>query len=87
MAGIKLDIYTQSTPIPKVCVNQLKFETPSGYPLEKTGFFKTIGQAMSQYLKVNDDEWHQALTGIDQKKLNYQASFALANMYKYKLNR
>lgn len=87
LSGIKLDIYTQSTPIPKVCVNQLKFETPSDYPLEKTGFSNTLGQAMSQHLKVNHDEWHQAWIGIDRKKLIYQASFALANLYKSKLNR
>lgn len=42
--GINLQVYTQSTPIPNECVNQMRFETPIDYAAKSTGYAVTTGE-------------------------------------------
>ncbi|CAG2115249.1 unnamed protein product, partial [Medioppia subpectinata] len=85
--GINIEVYTQMTPIPNECVNQMRFETPTDYPLKSTGYSVTVGAVMAQKLNVSPEEWHQSWVGISRKDIIHQSANALANLYKNRLLR
>ena len=85
--GINLEVYTQMTPIPNECINQMRFETPIDYVFKSTGYSVTVGAVMANKLNCAPDEWHLSFTGVSRKEIIYQCALSLANLYKNRLFR
>ncbi|XP_054158458.1 protein PRRC1-like isoform X2 [Oppia nitens] len=85
--AINLEVFTQLTPIPNECINQLRFETPIDYAFRSSGYSLTVGAVMSQKLNVQPEEWHESWIGIPRKDIIQQSVTAIAHIYKNRLIR
>lgn len=85
--AIHLEVYTQMTPIPNECVNQMRFETPIDYAFRSTGYSLTVGAVMSGKLSVSAEDWHQSYAGVTRQEILYNSGIALATLYKNRLMR
>jgi len=85
--NITLKSFTQMTSIPLPIINSIQNDTPQDYDKKETGFAKTVGAAMSQYLDTPHYEWHKTYTSIDRIDMITNAAKALATIYKLELEK
>ncbi|XP_069816804.1 protein PRRC1 [Dendropsophus ebraccatus] len=84
--GIRLEAFTQATPVPLDYVQQAQNLTPQDYNLRWSGLSVTVGEVLERSLPhVSRTDWHVAFTGMSRKQMIYSAAKALAGMYKQRL--
>ncbi|XP_040271913.1 protein PRRC1 [Bufo bufo] len=84
--GIRLEVFTQATPVPLEFVQQAQNLTPQDYNLRWSGLSVTVGEVLERSLPhVSRTDWHMAFTGMSRKQMIYSAAKALAGMYKQRL--
>uniref|UniRef100_UPI00398EBCCF protein PRRC1 isoform X2 n=1 Tax=Pristiophorus japonicus TaxID=55135 RepID=UPI00398EBCCF len=84
--GIRLENFTQATPVPLQYVQQAQNLTPTDYNLRWSGLMVTLGEVMQRNIpQVNRTDWHIMLTGMSRRQMIYSAAKALAGMYKQQL--
>uniref|UniRef100_A0A8C6TDV4 Proline-rich coiled-coil 1 n=1 Tax=Neogobius melanostomus TaxID=47308 RepID=A0A8C6TDV4_9GOBI len=83
---IRIEIFTQATPLALQHVQQAQALTPRDYSLRWSGLSATIGEVLERSLpNINRTDWHHALTGMTQRHMIQSAAKALAGMYKQQL--
>ncbi|KAM8961153.1 protein PRRC1 isoform 2-T2 [Pelodytes ibericus] len=86
MQGIRLEVFTQATPLPMEFVQQAQNLTPQDYHLRWSGLSVTVGEVLERNLPhVSRTDWHVAFTGMSRRQMIYSAAKALAGMYKQRL--
>ncbi|GCB75928.1 protein PRRC1 isoform X1 [Scyliorhinus torazame] len=84
--GIRLENFTQATPVPLEYVQQAQNLTPSDYNLRWSGLMVTVGEVLERSLpQVNRNDWHIMFTGMSRRQMIYSAAKSLAGMYKQRL--
>lgn len=84
--NIRIEVFTQATPLALQHVQQAQALTPPDYSLRWSGLIATMGEVLEQSLpNINRTDWHVALTGISQRHMVQIAAKALAGMYKQQL--
>ncbi|CAH2296050.1 PRRC1 [Pelobates cultripes] len=84
--GIRLETFTQATPLPLEYVQQAQNLTPQDYSLRWSGLSVTVGEVLERNLPhVSRTDWHVAFTGMSRRQMIYSATKALAGMYKHRL--
>ncbi|XP_073413455.1 protein PRRC1 isoform X1 [Dendrobates tinctorius] len=84
--GIRLEAFTQATPIPLEYVQQAQNLTPQDYNLRWSGLSVTVGEVLERSIPhVSRTDWHVAFTGMSRRQMIYSAAKALAGMYKQRL--
>ncbi|XP_056393280.1 protein PRRC1 isoform X2 [Hyla sarda] len=84
--GIRLEAFTQATPVPLEYVQQAQNLTPQDYNLRWSGLSVTVGEVLERSMPhVSRTDWHVAFTGMSRKQMIYSAAKALAGMYKQRL--
>ncbi|XP_075034983.1 protein PRRC1 [Mixophyes fleayi] len=84
--GIRLENFTQATPVPMEYVQQAQNLTPQDYNLRWSGLSVTVGEVLERSLAhVSRTDWHVAFTGMSRRQMIYSAARALAGMYKQRL--
>ncbi|NP_001121267.1 protein PRRC1-B [Xenopus laevis] len=85
--GIRLEAFTQATPVPLEYVQQAQNLTPQDYNLRWSGLSVTVGEVLERSLAhVSRTDWHVAFTGMSRRQMIYSATKALAGMYKQRLS-
>ncbi|XP_072481823.1 protein PRRC1-like [Notamacropus eugenii] len=83
---IRLETFTQATPVPLEYVQQAQNLTPEDYNLKWSGLLVTVGEVLEKNLvHVNRTDWHIAFTGMSRRQMIYSAAKAIAGMYKQHL--
>ncbi len=60
--------------------------TPPDYGLRWSGLIVTVGEVLEHSLpNINRTDWHQAMTGMNQRQMIQSAAKALAGIYKQQL--
>ncbi|XP_031221592.1 protein PRRC1 isoform X1 [Mastomys coucha] len=86
MHGIRLEAFTQATPVPLEFVQQAQSLTPQDYNLRWSGLLVTVGEVLEKsLLNVSRTDWHLAFTGMSRRQMIYSAAKAVAGMYKQRL--
>ncbi|XP_075450368.1 protein PRRC1-like [Ascaphus truei] len=84
--GIRLEAFTQATPVPMEYIQQAQNLTPQDYNLRWSGLSVTVGEVLERSLPhVTRTGWHVAFTGMSCRQMIYGAAKALAGMYKQRL--
>ncbi|XP_051019253.1 protein PRRC1 [Acomys russatus] len=84
--GIRLEAFTQATPVPLESVQQAQSLTPQDYNLRWSGLLVTVGEVLEKsLLNVSRTDWHLAFTGMSRRQMIYSAAKAVAGMYKQRL--
>ncbi|XP_072272112.1 protein PRRC1 isoform X2 [Pyxicephalus adspersus] len=84
--GIRLETFTQATPLPLEYVQQAQNLTPQDYNLRWSGLSVTVGEVLERSLPhVSRTDWHVAFTGMSRRQMIFSAAKALAGMYKQRL--
>ncbi|KAM4808219.1 LOW QUALITY PROTEIN: protein PRRC1 [Rhinophrynus dorsalis] len=84
--SIRLETFTQATPVPLEYVQQAQNLTPQDYNLRWSGLSVTVGEVLERSLPhVSRTDWHVAFTGMSRRQMIYSAAKALAGMYKQRL--
>ncbi|XP_016073302.1 PREDICTED: protein PRRC1 [Miniopterus natalensis] len=84
--GIRLETFTQATPVPLEFVQQAQSLTPQDYNLRWSGLLVTVGEVLEKSLvNVSRTDWHMAFTGMSRRQMIYSAAKAIAGMYKQRL--
>ncbi|XP_048383574.2 protein PRRC1 [Stegostoma tigrinum] len=84
--GIRLENFTQATPVPLEYVQQAQNLTPPDYNLRWSGLMVTVGEVLERSLpQVNRTDWHIMFTGMSRRQMIYSAAKSLAGMYKQQL--
>ncbi|XP_010625509.1 protein PRRC1 isoform X1 [Fukomys damarensis] len=84
--GIRLETFTQATPVPLEFVQQAQSLTPQDYNLRWSGLLVTVGEVLEKsVLNVNRTDWHAAFTGMSRRQMIYSAAKAIAGMYRQRL--
>ncbi|XP_071997768.1 protein PRRC1 isoform X1 [Engystomops pustulosus] len=84
--GIRLEAFTQATPVPLEYVQQAQNLTPQDYNLRWSGLSVTVGEVLERSLPhISRTDWHVAFTGMSRKQMIYSTAKALAGMYKQRL--
>ncbi|XP_052598177.1 protein PRRC1 [Peromyscus californicus insignis] len=84
--GIRLEAFTQATPVPLEFVQQAQSLTPQDYNLRWSGLLVTVGEVLEKsLLNVSRTDWHLAFTGMSRRQMIYSAAKAVAGMYKQRL--
>ncbi|XP_068102830.1 protein PRRC1 isoform X1 [Hyperolius riggenbachi] len=84
--GIRLETFTQATPLPSEYVQQAQNLTPQDYNLRWSGLSVTVGEVLERNLPhVSRTDWHVAFTGMSRRQMIFSAAKALAGMYKQRL--
>ncbi|XP_002731503.2 protein PRRC1-like [Saccoglossus kowalevskii] len=84
--GIKLETFTQATPVPIEYVLQAQERTPSDYSLRWSGLSITVGEIIEQHFPyISHTDWHFAFTGVSRRDMIYQAALVLAGIYKQRI--
>ncbi|XP_003498224.1 LOW QUALITY PROTEIN: protein PRRC1 isoform X1 [Cricetulus griseus] len=88
--GIRLEAFTQATPVPLEFVQQAQSLTPQDYNLRWSGLLVTVGEVLEKsLLNVSRTDWHLAFTGMSRRQMIYSADKlwqeAVAGMYKHGL--
>ncbi|NWU04947.1 PRRC1 protein, partial [Cephalopterus ornatus] len=83
---IRLEAFTQATPVPLQYVQEAKSLTPEDYNLRWSGLLVTVGEVLEKsVLNVNRMDWHVVFTGMSCQQMIYSTAKALAGMYKQQL--
>ncbi|XP_062290286.1 protein PRRC1 [Scomber scombrus] len=84
--SIRIEVFTQATPLALEHVQQAQSLTPPDYSLRWSGLIVTVGEVLERSLpNINRTEWHQAMTGMTQRQMIQSAAKALAGIYKLQL--
>ncbi|CAK6972264.1 protein PRRC1 [Scomber scombrus] len=84
--SIRIEVFTQATPLALEHVQQAQSLTPPDYSLRWSGLIITVGEVLERSLpNINRTEWHQAMTGMTQRQMIQSAAKALAGIYKLQL--
>ncbi|XP_036972688.1 protein PRRC1 [Acanthopagrus latus] len=84
--SIRIEVFTQATPLTLDLVQQAQSLTPSDYNLRWSGLIVTVGEVLERSLpNINRTDWHQAMTGMTQRQMIQSAAKALAGIYKQQL--
>ncbi|XP_029025068.1 protein PRRC1 [Betta splendens] len=84
--SIRIEVFTQATPVALEHVQQAQALTPPDYSLRWSGLIATVGEVLERSLpNINRTDWHQALTGMSQRQMIQSAAKALAGTYKQRL--
>ncbi|KAI1905146.1 hypothetical protein AGOR_G00013130 [Albula goreensis] len=84
--GIRIETFTQATPVALEHVQQAQSLTPPDYSLRWSGLLVTVGEVLERNLPhVSRTDWHQVFTGMSRRQMIYSAAKALAGMYKQRL--
>ncbi|KAM8828686.1 protein PRRC1 isoform 1-T4 [Spinachia spinachia] len=84
--SLRLEVFTQATPLALDYVQQAQSLTPPDYSLRWSGLIVTVGEVLERSVpNVNRTDWHHAVTGMTQRQMIQSAAKALAGIYKRKL--
>ncbi|KAJ8287270.1 hypothetical protein GJAV_G00049620 [Gymnothorax javanicus] len=84
--GIRIETFTQATPVALELVQQAQGLTPPDYNLRWSGLLVTVGEVLERtYPNVSRTDWHLAFTGTSRRQMIHSAARALAGMYKQRL--
>lgn len=84
--SIRIEVFTQATPLALEHVQQAQSLTPPDYSLRWSGLIVTVGEVLERSLpNINRTEWHQAMTGMTQRQMIQSTAKALAGIYKLQL--
>uniref|UniRef100_A0A3Q0RPN2 Proline-rich coiled-coil 1 n=1 Tax=Amphilophus citrinellus TaxID=61819 RepID=A0A3Q0RPN2_AMPCI len=84
--NIRIELFTQATPLALEHIQQAQSLTPSDYSLRWSGLIVTVGEILERTLpNINRTDWHQAMTGMTQRQMIQSAAKALAGLYKQQL--
>ncbi|CAL8405736.1 unnamed protein product [Arctogadus glacialis] len=84
--GVRLEMFTQATPLALEYVQQAQSLTPPDYSLRWSGLLVTVGEVLERNMpNVSHTDWHQAVTGMSRRQMIQSTARALAGMYKQKL--
>ncbi|KAM3874252.1 protein PRRC1 [Diretmus argenteus] len=84
--SVRIEMFTQTTPLALEHVQQAQSLTPPDYSLRWSGLLVTMGEVLERQLpNVNRTDWHQAATGMTQRQMIQSAAKALAGLYKQQL--
>lgn len=84
--GIRLEVFTQATPLTLDHIQQAQSLTPPDYSLRWSGLLVTVGEILERSVpNINRTDWHQTVTGLSQHHMIKSAAKALAGIYKQQL--
>lgn len=84
--SIRIEVFTQATPLALSHIQQAQSLTPPDYSLRWSGLIVTVGEVLERSLpNINRTDWHQAMTGMTQRQMIQSAAKALAGIYKQQL--
>ncbi|XP_070781229.1 protein PRRC1 [Enoplosus armatus] len=84
--SIRIEVFTQATPLSLDNVQQAQSLTPPDYSLRWSGLIVTVGEVLERSApNINRTDWHQAVTGMTQRQMIQSATKALAGIYKQQL--
>ncbi|XP_061656744.1 protein PRRC1 isoform X2 [Syngnathoides biaculeatus] len=84
--NIRVEVFTQAIPLALEYVQQAQSLTPPDYSLRWSGFMVTVGEVLERSLtNISRTEWLQAMTGMSQRQMIYNAAKTLAGIYKRSL--
>ncbi|XP_022067259.1 LOW QUALITY PROTEIN: protein PRRC1 [Acanthochromis polyacanthus] len=84
--SIRIELFTQATPLALDHIQQAQSLTPPDYSLRWSGLIVTVGEVLERNLpNINKTDWHQAMTGMTQRQMIHSAAKALAGIYKQQL--
>ncbi|XP_034566324.1 protein PRRC1 [Notolabrus celidotus] len=84
--NIRIEVFTQATPVSLDHIQQAQSLTPPDYSLRWSGLIVTVGEVLERSIpNINRMDWHQAMTGMSQRHMIQSAAKALAGLYKQQL--
>ncbi|XP_068608876.1 protein PRRC1 [Brachionichthys hirsutus] len=84
--GVRIEVFTQATPLDLDLVQQAQALTPPDYSLRWSGLLVTVGEVLERSTpNVNRADWHQGMTGMARPRMIHSAAKALAGIYKRRL--
>ncbi|KAJ8261502.1 hypothetical protein COCON_G00172250 [Conger conger] len=84
--GIRIETFTQATPIALEHVQQAQNLTPPDYSLRWSGLQVTVGEVLERsFPQVSRTDWHLAFTGMSRRQMIFSAAKALAGAYRQQL--
>ncbi|XP_040915393.1 protein PRRC1 [Toxotes jaculatrix] len=84
--SIRIEVFTQATPVALEHVQQAQSLTPPDYSLRWSGLVVPVGEVLDRSLpNINRTDWHQSMTGMTQRQMIQSAAKALAGIYKQQL--
>ncbi|XP_027029440.1 protein PRRC1 [Tachysurus fulvidraco] len=84
--GIRIETFTQTTPVALEHVQQAQSLTPPDYSLRWSGLLVTVGEVLERnFPNISRTDWHLAFTGMSRRQMIYSAAKALAGTYKMQL--
>ncbi|KAM9338157.1 protein PRRC1 [Symphorus nematophorus] len=84
--SIRIEVFTQATPLALDLVQQAQSLTPPDYSLRWSGLIVTVGEVLERSgPNINRTDWHQAMTGMSHRQMIQSAAKALAGIYKQQL--
>ncbi|KAM6976115.1 LOW QUALITY PROTEIN: protein PRRC1 [Tautogolabrus adspersus] len=84
--NIRIEVFTQATPVALDHIQQAQSLTPPDYSLRWSGLIVTVGEVLERCVpNINRTDWHQAMTGMSQRYMIQSAAKALAGLYKQQL--
>uniref|UniRef100_A0A8D3A4U9 Proline rich coiled-coil 1 n=1 Tax=Scophthalmus maximus TaxID=52904 RepID=A0A8D3A4U9_SCOMX len=84
--SIRIEVFTQATPLALDHVQQAQSLTPPDYSLRWSGLIVPVGEVLERCLpNINRTDWHQAMTGMTRRQMIQSAAKALAGIYKQQL--
>nr|XP_046231113.1 protein PRRC1 isoform X2 [Scatophagus argus]XP_046231114.1 protein PRRC1 isoform X2 [Scatophagus argus]XP_046231115.1 protein PRRC1 isoform X2 [Scatophagus argus] len=84
--SIRIEVFTQATPLALDLVQQAQSLTPPDYSLRWSGLIATVGEVLERSRpNINRTDWHQTMTGMTQRQMIQSAAKVLAGIYKQEL--
>ncbi|XP_068190840.1 protein PRRC1 [Antennarius striatus] len=84
--SIRIEVFTQATPLDLELIQQAQALTPPDYSLRWSGLIVTVGEVLERSVpNINRADWHQGMTGMTQHRMIHSAAKALAGIYKQRL--
>ncbi|XP_033502666.1 protein PRRC1 isoform X1 [Epinephelus lanceolatus] len=84
--NIRIEVFTQATPVALEHIQQAQSLTPPDYNLRWSGLIVTVGEVLERSLpNINSTDWHQTMTGMTLHQMIQSAAKALAGIYKQQL--
>ncbi|XP_078127206.1 protein PRRC1 [Sander vitreus] len=84
--SIRIEVFTQATPVALDHVQQAQSLTPPDYSLRWSGLIVPVGEVLERSLpNVSRTDWHQSMTGMARRQMIQSAAKALAGIYKQQL--
>ncbi|XP_008323678.1 protein PRRC1 [Cynoglossus semilaevis] len=86
--NIRIEVFTQATPVDLDYIQQAQSLTPPDYSLRWSGLIVPVGEVLERSLpNINKTDWQLAMTGMSQRQMIQNAAKALAGIYKQRLPR